>query len=113
MTTKNLTLIILCFLASLNLQAQNNFLPGALLKQNGDTIPGLINYTADRTFLFECSFKKDTNAVVQVFTTADLDGYYITGEKYFIAKTIEYKGSSTRVFFRMSGGWCGQPVLYV
>jgi len=88
MKLRQLVFIGLLFISCL-IQAQTDFRPGYVIKTNGDTLIGEIDYRIDQLMGRRCRF--ETNNKEILFTPDDIDSYRFYGSKYFIAQPVNGK----------------------
>jgi hypothetical protein len=67
---------------SQQLYAQENFVPGYIVQQNGDTLQGLIDYRNWEKSPDRITFKVSTGAVKQVLTPIGIKGFMVDVAKY-------------------------------
>lgn len=78
--------VCLVFLTTL-LQAQSNFISGTIIKSDGTTLSGLINFQEWEVSPSKIEFKSSKGADKQIFTPKEITSFDITGiEKYISAK---------------------------
>jgi hypothetical protein len=73
------------------LNAQTDFRPGYLLKLNGDTLFGMIDYRGDLAMGEICRYKSSINEKEQIYSPNDISGYRFINDKYFISKEVHGK----------------------
>jgi hypothetical protein len=97
----------LCLLALLALRfsasAQSNYIPGYLIKLEGDTLRGLLDDRGDAKNASEIRFKTTADAKSQNYLPTELKGYYSSNDKYYVARKINIEwangqNQSTAVF---------------
>jgi hypothetical protein len=81
--------------------AQTNFQPGYVIKTNGDTVFGKIDYRGDLLMSEICKFKLNDNADEIVYSPGDIAAYRFNNDKYFISK--EVKGKKIFLEFLIKG----------
>lgn len=82
-------LLIFGFLLILeSIHAQTDFRPGFVIKQNGDTLKGEIDYRGDILMGKICTFKTNGNESRAYYPT-DIIGYRFTDSKYYVSKNID------------------------
>jgi hypothetical protein len=83
------TILFFCIiLFSTIAKSQSDFRPGYLIKANGDTVSGLIDYRGDLMMGNICRFKADANSSVTEYKPVDISAYRFTDSKYFVSKNI-------------------------
>ncbi len=99
MKLKEKILCIFLFVISI-LKAQTNFQSGFIIKINGDTLWGSINYRDD-LFLYEnCMFKfKDSSEKIK-YSPSEIIGYRFKNSKYFFSKSFYDKKVFMEVLFK-------------
>ena len=90
-------LAVFCF-AIVNLYSQADFRNGYIIKNNNDTIYGLIDYRGDKANANKCIYKKDINSEKQEFTPTELKAYRFIDSKYYISKPILSEGVEVPLF---------------
>jgi hypothetical protein len=91
MPFKNFVLFGLFFL-SMTLHAQTDFRSGYIIKNQGDTLYGLIDYRADLKMSRICKFKNDANETID-YRPNDILAYRIVNSKFYISKMINDRKS--------------------
>ena len=82
-------LLIFGFLLILDaIHAQTDFRPGFIIKHNGDTLKGEIDYRGDILMGKICTFKTSGNESREYYP-ADIIGYRFTDSKYYVSKNID------------------------
>ena len=81
------------FISSRLLNAQADFRPGYIIKSDGDTIYGTIDYRGDVLMGGICKFK-DADNTIKTYSPTDLRAYRFIDSKYFVSKEVD----STTVF---------------
>ena len=86
---KKLCIYSALFIISLTTWSQKStFVAGYIVKQNGDSISGLIKSTADEELLKRCEFKrKGKKNVVKTFTSEELAEFGIYDERRFVSSS--------------------------
>jgi hypothetical protein len=95
---KNILIITLLLLASLNIFSQSDFKPGYVYLNDHDSIYGLINNRNDIANHRVCVFRKSENDSIQKFYPDKISGYYFIEGKHYISKTIELSKDSETIF---------------
>jgi len=79
------------FILSGFINAQTNFKPGYVIKSNGDTLIGNIDYRGDMTMGKKCRFiPKDADNEL-IFTPEDIDAYRFYDSKYYVSRVVNKK----------------------
>lgn len=81
-----------------NLYAQSDFRDGYIVKNDNDTLYGLIDYRGNIANSKKCIYKESVNAEKQVFSPGDLKAYRFTDGKYYVSKAIELGKANDLVF---------------
>lgn len=68
--------------------AQQDFRPGYIIKNSGDTIHGEIDYRGDLLMSKVCRFKNSQNEI-EKFTPYDIFAFRFTNGKYYISKEVD------------------------
>jgi len=85
---KIIGLLILGFLMITgSIQAQSDFRPGFIIKQNGDTLIGKIDYRGDILMGKVCTFKTDDIGSVE-YSPTDIIGFRFYDSKYYVSKEV-------------------------
>jgi hypothetical protein len=84
-------LIVCILLAFSSLNAQTGFRPGYVIKAEGDTLFGELNFRSEEQMLKACSFRKKDSTNVIYFSPTEINGYRFTNGKYFVSKEIDKK----------------------
>jgi hypothetical protein len=90
-------LLLVPFL-SLNLFSQAYFKKGYIIRNNGDTLQGLVNYKSNLSNSRLCEFKRNGSSLVESFSPDEIQGYRIGENKYYISKIINSDGTGNKVF---------------
>jgi len=94
MKFKELLLLIFLFATGV-IDAQTDFRPGYIIKINGDTLFGEIDYRGDILMGTLCRFKSENTAIETIYSPDDIAGYRFNNSKYFVSK--EFNGK--KIFF--------------
>lgn len=79
--------------------SQDNFLPGYLVNNEGDTISGFIDYGNPKSNAAYCLFKRTRNdEKAERYNPEDLQFFRFRNSKLYISKTINLKNISGRYF---------------
>lgn len=71
--------------------AQNDFRPGYIIRLNGDTIEGLINYGSESNMCKKCVFQETTGKNASTYNPNEIKGYRFKDSRYYISKLIDDK----------------------
>ena len=77
---------------------KSNFKSGYIIKSEGDTIAGFIDYGTKAFNSRNCYFKQRENSETEKFTVSDLNGYRFDEGKFFITKNIVINEKQISVF---------------
>jgi len=89
MQLKKLFFVGFLFLHAL-LNAQNDYRPGYVILNNGDSISGEINYRKDSYMALVCKFKTPDNQTVEYYPER-ISAYRFINGKYFVSRKIQEK----------------------
>ncbi len=89
-----LVFVYACFLS----YSQADFRNGLIIKNNTDTIYGLIDYRRDVTNSISCRFKLDDSSKAIVYSPEDILGYRYIDDKFYISKEIENNNINEKRF---------------
>jgi hypothetical protein len=78
--------------------SQADFRSGYIIKNNGDSLPGLIEYKGIRADARLCTFKTDEKSSRQSFTPDDVKAYRFADDRMYVARKVEI-GGKTEVLF--------------
>jgi hypothetical protein len=92
------TLLLFFFLCILNLAAQSDFRKGYIIKNNNDTIYGLIASGTNVSNAHQCIYKADVNAPKQIFVPNDIKAYRFIDGKYYLSLPIVVENETKLVF---------------
>jgi hypothetical protein len=90
------TLVILFFSKGI-IYSQSEFRNGYVIKNNNDTIFGLINYSSIVNFK-KCVFKKNTHSEIIEFVPNEIKAYRFIDGKYYISKQLETNKTKDLIF---------------
>ncbi|MCF8299285.1 MAG: hypothetical protein K9J13_17180 [Saprospiraceae bacterium] len=100
MKNKYLSILIFIFLSGV-INAQTDFRPGYIIKLEGDTVFGEIDYRGDQLMCELCKFRLSEQAEETTYFPKDIFAYRFTDSKYFISKQI--KGKKVFLEFLING----------
>ncbi len=95
---KLLNVALFLMITVLNCQGQNDWKPGYIIKNSGDTIFGSIDNRDSKSNTKQCFFRKDSLSESTVYEPQDIAGYRIIDGKYFVSKNIPDGGSTRKLF---------------
>ena len=90
MTSKTITALVLTFF-SLFLQAQTYFKPGYVIKSEGDTLFGEVDYRGGARMSRICTYRHSAKDSVRRFSPDELLGYRFPESKYYVSKLVDGK----------------------
>lgn len=93
-----ITILTIVIVGFTDLIAQSDFRDGYIIKNNNDTIVGLIDYKGNNSNSKKCIFKYDVNSESQMFFPTDLIAYRFIDGKYYITKQISKSGTKEMIF---------------
>lgn len=85
---KIIKLFFLAWFFTSNMNAQTDFRPGYVIKTNGDSLVGIIDYKDDAQMGKICKFKIKDSDNETIFTPIDLTEYRFNDSKYFVSREI-------------------------
>jgi hypothetical protein len=92
-------LLFLLSICSINTWSQADFRPGYLVKNNGDTLRGLIDYrTNEPLFTTRCTYKSNVSAQSQTFAPNEVKSFLFEGNKYVVSFVLPDSTSKDPVF---------------
>ena len=89
------------FLATVLINAQTDFRPGYVVKVNGDTLIGEIDYRGDILMGEVCRFKPNNTVRAVIYSPDDINEFKFNESKYYISK--EVKGQKVFLEFLIKG----------
>ncbi len=92
------TIGIIVFFSILELKAQSDFRNGYIVKNDNDTIYGLIDYRGNKANAKKCTFRKDLNSAKQAFNPDEIKSFRFINSKYYVSKNINV-GNETKQLF--------------
>ncbi len=99
---KHYYLIIIVLLMSIgHLHSQSNFKPGYVIKTEGDTLVGEINYRDDQYMGEVCSFRSHRKSAVIHFNAGEIEGFRFIEGKYYVSRNL--KGKKVFLEFLIKG----------
>ena len=75
-------------LTAINAFSQAVFKDGYIIKNNNDTVFGLIEYKGNHTNSANCTFKKNIELASQKYTPSDIKAYRFDHSKYYVSKVV-------------------------
>jgi len=90
------TAIALCIIFQLN--AQSDFRSAYIVKNDNDTIYGLVNYKGNKLSAKKCVFKKNENSEKQTFLPSEIKSYRFDNSKYYVSRKVDVNGNQEQLF---------------
>ena len=84
-------LVVLFILFSTFTEAQTYFKPGYVIKSEGDTLFGEVDYRGGFVNSKVCTFRRNPKESVRHFSPDDIMGYRFRDSKYYISKMVDGK----------------------
>jgi hypothetical protein len=78
--------------------AQNDWKSGYIIKNQGDTVYGIIDNRGSKSNSIHCYFKKNVNDDAQLFVPKNLKGYRLDDGNFYITKMVQNDGLDTLLF---------------
>ena len=88
---KRIYIGIFASLISLYSFAQNDFVPGFIVKNNADTVKGYLGKTIEEELSKQVKFKADSNGPVQVFNPSEIAFFWLDKDRY---RTMRFENTS-------------------
>ena len=82
--------LLACLVFSTAIQAQD-FREGYVITNNGDSITGLVSYSAGNKNLARCTFKATRKSDVVYYSPAEVESYGFVGDKNLYRCSIQTK----------------------
>jgi hypothetical protein len=79
--------------------AQGDFRAGYIIKNNNDSIPGLVDYTAMRISYRVCVFKESKRGKKQKFSPEELKSYGFIKDRRYESKSVKIADNPTKKVF--------------
>jgi hypothetical protein len=89
MNIKGLLLWVFLFISGL-IKAQNDFRPGYVIKNNGDTLYGAIDYQDDFLMGSICRFKSNEHDIITLYPN-DIFAYRFIDSRFYVSREINGK----------------------
>jgi len=84
---------------AISASAQSNFKHGYVIKNNNDSIVGLVDFRTDGVNSTVCRFKSSDTDAEQLFYPGDIAKYrFINEGKYYVSREVEIDSVTRRVF---------------
>ncbi len=91
--------IVLSVTVSFSALAQGDFRPGYIIKNNRDSVPGLVDYRGMKSNAKYCFFKESKKSGKQKFSPEDLEAYGFINDKRFESKLLKVNDKLEKKFF--------------
>ncbi len=92
------SICLLFTISILNIYAQKSWLPGYIIKLDGDTIYGQIEQRDGKSYSLKCHFKEKETSIPHYYTPSELIGYRFSQGRFYIAKEIKKINNNEPVF---------------
>lgn len=92
------TVVTFFFLSILEILAQSDFRDGYIIKNNNDTVYGLIDYKGNKASAKKCIYRVNINSDNQVFTPDDIKCYRFIDSKYYVSKSVNIDNEIKQLF---------------
>ncbi|MDD4967799.1 MAG: hypothetical protein PHT07_00030 [Paludibacter sp.] len=83
------------------LNAQTGFRPGYVIKEQGDTLFGQVDFQSERRMGEKCTFRQNDTASVVTFSPGEIVGYRFVEGKYYVSRVL--KGNKVFLEFLIKG----------
>jgi len=100
MKSRHLVIFVFIILSGV-INAQTDFRPGYIIKSEGDTVFGELDYRGDQLMCELCKFRLSPQADEITYFPKDIFAYRFTNNKYFISREI--KGKKVFLEFLING----------
>jgi hypothetical protein len=98
---RQLPAMVLLVLNACLMHAQSGFRDGYILRNSGDTLTGLVDYSLNSRLKAQCRFKRFDIAPVVKYRPGEISGYGFTGGRHF---NTEFRKRKTRFSEERTGG---------
>lgn len=88
---------LFCFI-SVSISAQNDFLPGYIVKNTGDTVKGFIFMGSSKENCQKCVFKANKEAKSVTYLPADLQSYHFENSLFYFSREVMVENVMKKVF---------------
>lgn len=102
--------MLTAFLFPLGIMAQSDYTPGYIVKNNGDTVRGLLLLRSPKKNCQKCVFRLNEKQKKQTFSAQDIQSYRFDNSLYYVSHEIKLDGKPTKVF--LEWGVKGRLDLY-
>lgn len=83
-----LPLFLIAFIIPLSLSAQGDFRPGYVVKNNGDSVAGFVDYRSAKKSAQTCFFRETSRGETLRYTPAEIAAYGFRDDKRYETKTV-------------------------
>ena len=94
-------LLLLIVAPGLGVQGQASYRQGHIVKNNGDTLSGLVKESFTPRESKVCIFKEDKKSKVSKYYPGEIKSYGFTDDDYFESREVMIKGKPVQVFARV------------
>ena len=98
---RNSLFLIFSLLIPLTLQAQTDFRPGYVIRMDGDTLFGHVDYRGDILMSRQCKFQGAVESEDRTYFPWEIAGYRFTDSKYYVSREVD--GTNVFVEFLIKG----------
>lgn len=98
MKLSKLILLVVFVLTTICGFTQGNFKKAYIVKNNNDTIHGVVDYTNPEDISLNCFFRKDSTSQILDYNPSDLKSFCFDKGKKFISKEVKYHDDTTNLF---------------
>ena len=95
---KTKIIFIFLILGIIQTSAQSDFRSGYIVKNNNDTLYGLIDYRGNKANARECIFRKNEKSEVVKFQPNEINTYRFTDSKYYVSKFVNTGEKEEEIF---------------
>ncbi len=91
-------IFVFAILSIIKTSAQSDFRSGYIVKNNNDTVYGLIDYRGNKTNARECHFRQDEKSEVVKYLPSEISTYRFTDSKYYVSKSVNTGEKEEQIF---------------
>lgn len=91
-------LFVLFFFCTTSIFSQRDFRNGYIVKNNNDTVVGLLNYKGNKVNAKKCQFKSSENSETHEYTPSDIKAYRFIDSKMYVTRSINEDGQEVQLF---------------
>jgi hypothetical protein len=95
---KHLFAILISFICFSSIKSQSDFRSGYIIKNNGDSISGLIDFRSATSNATVCLFKNNDSSPQIEYTPTDIKMYRFTDSKYYVSKQVRTEQGDSSLF---------------